>query len=37
MEGSAAKMIMPIHTEHPEMFGPLIKNAIKIEFPNPSY
>lgn len=37
MEGSGAKMIMPIHTEHQEMFGPLIKNSIEIELPKPSY
>lgn len=37
MEGSDAKVIIPIHTEHPEMFGPLIKNSISIELPVPSY
>jgi hypothetical protein len=37
MEGSGAKMIMPIHTEHQDMFGTLIKNPIKIELPIPSY
>ena len=26
MEGSGAKMIMPIHTEHQDMFGTLINN-----------
>ena len=37
MEGSEAKIIIPIHTEHQELFGPLIKNSIRIELPNPSY
>lgn len=37
MEGSNAKTIMPIHTQHPEMFSPLIKNSITIQMPNPSY
>jgi ribonuclease J len=37
MEGSDAKKIVPIHTEHPEMFSPLIKHSIKIEPPKPSY
>lgn len=29
MEGSGAKMIMPIHTEHQDMFGTLIKKLYK--------
>jgi ribonuclease J len=37
MESSDAKVIVPIHTQHPEMFSPLIKHSIKIDFPKPSY
>lgn len=37
MENSSAKIIMPIHTQHPEMFSPLIKNSIPIQMPKPSY
>lgn len=37
MEGSGAKVIVPIHTEHQDQFGPLIKNSIKIELPTPCY
>jgi ribonuclease J len=37
MEGSNAKKIMPIHTEHPEMYSTVIKHSIDIELPKPSY
>jgi ribonuclease J len=37
MEGSSAKVIMPIHTQHPEMFSLLIKHSIDIQLPKPSY
>lgn len=37
MEGSGAKVIMPIHTQRPDMFSPLINHSIEIKLPKPSY
>lgn len=33
MLGAHAKLIMPIHTQHPEMFPKFVKNSVKIELP----
>lgn len=37
MENSDAKTIMPIHTQHPEMYSTLIKGSARIELPKPSH
>lgn len=37
MEGSNAKKIVPIHTQHPELYPQLVKTNSAIELPTPSY
>ncbi|MDE1863595.1 MAG: MBL fold metallo-hydrolase [Thaumarchaeota archaeon] len=37
MEGSNAKKIVPIHTDHPELFPQVVKTGARIELPTASY